>query len=242
MTQITFTLNGETVQATTGQSLITVCESHGVNVPHLCHHEGLSPHGSCRLCVVEVDGHVLPACLTAAADGQNVRTASPRLSHLRLRLTQLLFTEGQHACPSCEMSGQCQLQAMAYDLGMLEGHFPLAWPQRTLDASHPDLLIDRDRCIQCALCVRASHEHDGVDVFALGGRGAATQLLCNSASGQLADTGLSIQQQAAHICPTGALLVREGVYTHPIGTRLYDQQSLHERGNHRPDETQESLS
>jgi [NiFe] hydrogenase diaphorase moiety small subunit len=237
---ITLTINGTSTSASEGESLMAVCEAQGVNVPHLCHHPGLSPHGSCRLCVVDVDGRVLPACLTPAAPGQNVQTATPRLQHLRLRLTQLLFTEGQHFCPSCEMSGNCQLQAMAYDLGMLDGHFPHGWPRRNLDASHPDLLIDRDRCIQCALCVRSSHEQDVADVFALGGRGPATQLLCNSPTGRLVDTSFSVHHRAAHICPTGALLPREGAYEHPIGTRLYDAQSLHERGNHRPEESTES--
>jgi [NiFe] hydrogenase diaphorase moiety small subunit len=239
MSIITLTINGSSVCADAGRSLLSVCEDQGIHVPHLCHHAGLTAHGSCRLCVVEVDGHIAAACLTSPSEGATITTESPRLAHLRLRLTQLLFTEGQHFCPSCEMSGQCQLQAMAYDVGMLDGHFPHAWPHRQLDASHPDVIIDRDRCIQCALCVRASQEQDLANVFALGGRGLDTTLLCNSESGQLADSGFTVKQHAAHICPTGALLPRASPYSHPVGTRLYDNATLHQRGNLRPDDAQQ---
>ena len=83
----------------------------------------------------------------------------------------MLFVEGNHVCPTCEKSGNCQLQAVAYYLGMLTPHFNHFYPPREVDASHPDVVIDFNRCILCELCVRASRDVDGKNVFGLSGRG-----------------------------------------------------------------------
>ena len=83
----------------------------------------------------------------------------------------MLFVEGNHFCPGCEKSGNCQLQALAYDSEMMTPHFVEFFPDRPVDASHPDVLLDFNRCILCELCVRASRDVDGKYVFALAGRG-----------------------------------------------------------------------
>lgn len=235
MSHITVTINGQPIQCTADSTVMDACVQAGVYVPHLCHHEGLTPHGSCRLCVVEVNQQVRAACITPVMNGAVITTEDDALQQMRLRLTQLLFTEGNHFCPSCELSGNCQLQAMAYHLGMQDDHFGHAFPHRQLDASHPSLIIDRDRCIACALCVRASQQTDGKNVFHLAGRGPTTNIACQSDSGQLADTNLTANDSACHICPVGALLPREHNYSHAIGARLYDQHDIAEIGNQRPE-------
>ncbi len=140
----------------------------------------------------------------------------------------MLFVEGNHLCPSCEKSGNCQLQAVAYHLNMLDDHFPLFYPKREMDASHPDVLIDHNRCIFCALCVRASQQHDGKDVFAIAGRGINKHLIFNSISGQLKDTNLDMDDKATHICPTGAILIKRTGFQVPIGQRIYDHHEINE--------------
>lgn len=235
MSKITVTINGQAVQCDAQHTLMDACESAGTYVPHLCHHAGLTPHGSCRLCIVNVNGKISAACTTPVSEGATVITETPDLNQMRLRLTQLLFTEGNHFCPSCELSGNCQLQATAYHLGMLENHYPHGFPHRQLDASHDALIIDRDRCINCALCVRASQQIDHKHVFELVGRGPTTTIASVSDSGLLADTALEKQDSACHICPTGALLLREKPYSHPIGTRLYDNADIAVHGNQRPE-------
>ena len=119
----------------------------------------------------------------------------------RRMLLQMLFVEGNHFCPSCEKSGNCVLQATAYELKMMSPHFDMFYPDRPVDASHPDVLLDFNRCILCELCVRASRDVDGKSVFALSGRGIQTHLIVNARSGQLggqcADAGQKSSQPGA---------------------------------------------
>jgi [NiFe] hydrogenase diaphorase moiety small subunit len=140
----------------------------------------------------------------------------------------MLFVEGNHFCPSCEKTGNCQLQAVAYYLNMLDDHFPHFYAHREMDASHHDVMIDHNRCIFCTLCVRASQQKDGKDVFAISGRGINKHLIVNAHSGQLKDTDLEASDQAAHICPTGAILIKRTGYTVPIGERIYDHKQIDE--------------
>ncbi|XSG86079.1 MAG: 2Fe-2S iron-sulfur cluster-binding protein [Methylohalobius sp. ZOD2] len=222
-----FTLDGQTIPFEPGQTLMEAAMAAGVYIPHLCYHPDFEPHGSCKLCSVEVNGRICSACTFPAAENQEVISASEEVRHLRLRLTQMLFVEGNHLCPSCEASGSCELQATGYYLGMTDGHFSHFFPRREIDASHPEVLLDRDRCIFCALCVRASRD-EGKNVFALSGRGIHTRLVVNSPSGKLGDTDLEATDRAAHICPVGAILVRGTAFRTPIGERKYDHRTIAE--------------
>jgi [NiFe] hydrogenase diaphorase moiety small subunit len=138
-------------------------------------------------------------------------------------MLQMLFVEGNHFCPSCEKSGQCRLQASAYDAGIVGPHFEEFYPDRPIDASHPDLLLDFNRCILCGLCVRASAERDGKNVFALGGHGIGSHLVVNSTSGRLADSDLHPDDLAANICPVGVILHKRRGFAVPIGQRRFDR-------------------
>lgn len=222
----TFTLDGKTIPFTDGQTLMQAAQAAGEYIPHLCHHADFAPHGSCKLCTVKVNGRNCSACTFPAAAGQEVLSDTPELNRDRQKITQMLFVEGNHFCPSCEKSGQCQLQAVAYQLRMLDNHFPLFFAQRQVDASHPEVLLEHNRCIFCTLCVRASREADGKDVFAIAGRGINKHLVVNSSSGLLKDSAIAATDRAAHICPTGAILIKHTAYQVPIGQRVYDQQTL----------------
>ena len=144
------------------------------------------------------------------------------INDLRRTLVQMLFAEGNHFCPSCEKSGNCTLQALAYDLGVMTAGFRHFFPDRPVDASHPDLLLDFNRCILCELCVRASCEVDGKCVFALSGRGLGKHLVVNAASGRLADTEVAVDDKAVNVCPVGAILHKRVGFAQPIGERRYD--------------------
>ena len=222
----TLTIDGQTIPFIEGQSVIEAARTAGVYIPHLCHRPGYSPHGSCKLCTVIVNGRQCSACTYPATDGQNVISHTDELQHDRLRITQMLFVEGNHFCPSCEKSGNCQLQGVAYHLNMLDNHFPHFYAQREMDASHPDIVIDHNRCIFCNLCVRASREKDGKQVFAIAGRGINKRLIVNSPSGQLKDSDISVDDYAVHVCPTGAILIKHTGYQMPIGERIYDHQPI----------------
>lgn len=213
-----------------GQTIMDAALASGIYIPHLCHFPGITPQGNCKLCTVEVNSGPLTACTALAAAGQQIRNHTPELNEARKALTQMLFIEGNHICPSCEKTGNCPLQAMAYHLGMLEGHFPAQYPVRQVDASHPTIMLDRDRCILCSLCVRASREVDGKNVFAIAGRGIHASLIVNTPSGKLVDSDLEPSDLAAKICPVGAILIKEHGYDVPIGQRIFDQHKISEIG------------
>lgn len=224
----TITIDGQIVPFQAGQTIIEAATAAGIYIPHLCHKPGYTPHGSCKLCTVNVNGRNCSACTFPAADGQTVINNSEELQQDRRRITQMLFVEGNHMCPSCEKTGNCQLQGVAYHLNMLDNHFPHFYAHRQMDASHPDILIDHNRCIFCNLCVRASKEKDGKNVFAIAGRGINKRLVVNSVSGLLKDSDVSVDDSAVHVCPTGALLIKRTAYQVPIGQRIFDHRQISE--------------
>lgn len=217
-----FSLDGEEVEFGPGDTLLQAATRAGHYIPHLCWKPGLHPHGSCRLCTVKVNGRSGAACTVQAAAGQEVESNTDELNAQRKTLLQMLFVEGNHFCPSCEKSGDCLLQASAYEMRMEGPHFEEFYPDRPVDASHPDILLDLNRCILCGLCVRASAEVDGKNVFAIDGHGINTHLVIDSASGLLADSALTADDCAAHICPVGAILPKRRGFAVPIGQRRFD--------------------
>jgi len=227
----TFTLDGKTIPFKPGDTIMDAALTAGDYIPHLCHNPEFKPHGSCRVCIVEIDGRQVSSCTQPAASDATVFSNVDRIMQQRRTLLQMLFVEGNHVCPACEKSGACQLQAVAYYTGMLSPHFTHFFPQRSVDASHSDYIIDFNRCILCELCVRASREFDHKQVFAINGRGANSHLTINSVSGHLGDSAFSANDKAAHVCPVGAILPKSGAYSDPIGRRLYDQRAIDEVGD-----------
>jgi [NiFe] hydrogenase diaphorase moiety small subunit len=218
-----FTLDGQEVRFAPGETVMQAAHRAGRYIPHLCWHEQLGKVGACRLCVVRIDGHFAAACTTPASAGATVENRTPELDARRRLLLQMLFVEGNHFCPSCEKSGQCLLQATAYEMGMLGPHFEEFYPHRPVDASHAEVWLDLNRCILCKLCVRASREVDGKGVFAIGGHGIGSHLVVNSPSGRLGDSTLEATDHAAGVCPVGAILPKRRGFVVPIGERRYDR-------------------
>jgi [NiFe] hydrogenase diaphorase moiety small subunit len=219
----TFTLDGKDIPFEGGQTILQAASKAGVFIPHLCYHPEFKPHGSCKLCTVKVNGRHTASCTMRAMPGMVVENDTEELNGERRALTQMLFVEGNHFCPSCEKSGNCQLQATAYHLGMMDPHYDHFFPNRPVDASHPEVLLDFNRCILCSLCVRASRDVDGKNVFALSGRGIRTHLIVNAKSGRLADTDFSLADKAAEVCPVGVILRKRQGFAVPIGERRYDK-------------------
>ncbi|MBN8464459.1 MAG: (2Fe-2S)-binding protein [Dechloromonas sp.] len=224
----TFTIDGRVIPFAEGQTILQAASAAGIFIPHLCYHPDFKPHGSCKLCTVKVNGRHTASCTMRAMAGMVVESDTGEINGERRALTQMLFVEGNHFCPSCEMSGNCQLQATAYHLGMMSPHYDHFFPNRAVDASHPDFLLDFNRCILCSLCVRASRDVDGKNVFALSGRGINTHLIVNARSGQLGDTNFTAADKAAQVCPVGVILRKRRGFAVPIGDRTYDRKPIGE--------------
>lgn len=222
----TFVMDGKSIPYHDGDTIMDAALRAGVYIPHLCHNPEFTPHGSCRVCIVEVNGRYVSACTMPASSDMKVSNRNDEVMHKRRRLLQMLFVEGNHVCPACEKSGNCQLQAVAYFTEMLEPHFTHFFPKRSVDASHADIAIDHNRCILCELCVRASRDQDGKNIFSISGRGIDARLVVNSVSGKLVDTDITKDDSAVQVCPVGAILPKHHGYDRPIGERVYDKQAI----------------
>lgn len=223
--KVTFTIDGQEIHGEPGQTIIEAADDAGVYIPRLCHKPGLEPWASCRLCTVTVNGRPCAACTQPIAPGQMIENETEELQELRKSLIEMLFVEGNHFCMFCEKSGNCELQAQAYRFGITAPTFPYLFPDRDIDASHPDILIDHNRCILCARCVRASRDLDGKNVFNFVGRGPIKRIAVNSEA-NLSATDVDSTDQALDICPVGALLRKHVGYQVPVGQRLYDHEPI----------------
>ena len=227
MSRIHFTLDGREISAIKGQSVLEAAEEAGHWIPRLCHMKNVTPHGACRVCTCYIDGRPQSACTYPATEGIEVEAESERLRELRRDVVEMLFVDGNHYCMACEKSGNCELQALAYRLEITSIRHRYLWPERDVDASHPDLWIDRNRCIQCGRCVRAGRDLDHKSVFQFTERGHRQRVGVNSAQG-LAGTAAEVDDAASHACPVGAILPKRVGFATPVGERAYDRQLIGE--------------
>ncbi len=222
---IEFTIDGKEIKGQPGQTIIEAAQDNGVYIPRLCYLKGLVPHGSCRLCTVIANGRPQSACTQPIAPGMVVENETEKINSIRRNIVDMLFVEGNHFCMFCEKSGNCELQAMAYRFGITAPKYPYLFPKRDVDASHPDILIDRNRCILCGRCVRASRDIDNKHVFEFVGRGPHKRVAVN-AEAQLKDTNVDVTDKAVESCPVGAILKKRVGYAVPVGQRKYDTKPI----------------
>ncbi|MBA3911410.1 MAG: NADP oxidoreductase [Rhodobacter sp.] len=216
-----FRIDGVEVTARPGQTIMEAADAAGIYIPRLCDVEGLRHQGGCRVCTVKSGGRSVSACTQPAEPGLEVENDSAARNRVRRDLVEMLFHEGNHLCPICEKSGNCELQAMAYRLDMTEAtRFPWLEPCRDLDASHPDIALDTNRCISCGRCIRASQDMDGKGVFGYVGRGIHRRVAVNGAD--LAHTDAALADHAMHVCPVGCIIRKGEGFQVPIGERHFD--------------------
>ena len=223
--KITFTIDDVEVEARRGQTIMEAADAAGIYITRLCAHAELSPHGSCRTCTVIANGQPQTACTFPVADGMVVENGTERVLNIRRSIVEMLFVEGNHFCMFCEKSGNCELQALAYRLGITAPRYPYMFPHRDVDATHPDIFADHNRCILCGRCVRASKELDGKNAFQFVGRGPQKQLGFNGRTG-VGDTEAGVNDEALSVCPVGALMPKRVGYAVPVGRRLYDHEPI----------------
>ena len=223
MSGFAFQIDGVEITAKDGQTIMEAADDAGIYIPRLCDHEGLRHQGGCRVCTIKSNGRSVAACTEPARADLSVENETPHINKLRRDLVGMLFNEGNHLCPICEASGNCELQAMAYRLDMTAPTlFPYLEPCRPVDASHSDIALDNNRCISCGRCVRASQDVDGKGVFGYVGRGIHRHIGVNGAD--LADTDAAVTDFAisAEVCPVGCIIRKREGFVRPIGTRDYD--------------------
>jgi bidirectional [NiFe] hydrogenase diaphorase subunit len=227
-------IDGELCTATEGQTIFEAALANGRRIPSLCHMEGMSPDGCCRLCLVEVQGigRLLPACTTPVRSGMSVTTNSETLTHNRVMALELLFSERNHICAVCVSNGHCELQALAQQLGVTQVRFPYNYPRLPVDVSHPRFVLDHNRCILCSRCVRVCDEIESAHVWDISGRGINSRLVAELDRPWGESRSCTSCGKCVQVCPTGALVekgkaVEEMTKRNTVITRLAAKRGAH---------------
>ncbi len=213
MKEITLTINGREVKGKEGDTVLDVCCANDIYVPTLCHLEGLSNVGACRLCVVEIEGErrINPACTYPARDGMVVKTTSEQLEGYRRMILELIFSERNHFCMFCAQSGDCELQDLAYRYQMDHVRFPYAFPSLPVDTLNDYLVLDHNRCILCGRCVRICSEVVGTHTLDFSKRGWRT-VVCADLDQPLGESSCISCGACVQACPTGAIFSKVSAY------------------------------
>ena len=223
---VTLSIDGHQVMVPAGTSLMRAAALVGINIPKLCATDSLEPFGSCRLCLVQVEGMKgTPAsCTTPASHGMQVTTQNERLAALRRNVMELYISDHPLDCLTCPANGHCELQDMAGAVGLREVRYGYAGENhcsQPKDESNPYFTFDPSKCIVCSRCVRACDEVQGTFALTIGGRGFDSHVSAGSEqdfmSSECVSCGACVQA-----CPTATLseksIIERGQPEHSVIT------------------------
>ena len=210
MSDITLTIDGRTVHAAPGSTILEAARGAGIRIPTLCWHEDLGTPSACRVCVVEIAGMrtLQPACSYPASQGIVVRTNSPIVREARRMAVELILAHHPDDCLSCARNLRCELQQLASDLGIREIRFERVKRGLPRDESSPSIVRDPDKCINCRRCVEACEKIQGVAALSVINRGFDAVVMPAYEDG-LMDAVCVMCGQCTLACPTGAIIERD---------------------------------
>ena len=203
------TIDGRSIEALPGQTILDAARQAGIYVPALCYHPRIGKAGRCRACVVEIEGvrGVKESCATPVREGMVVHTDTARIQQIRRLVVDLLLSEGHHNCIACQASGVCELQEMAYRLGVERPSWIIESEPTPLDTSSEGIVRDPDKCIQCGRCVAACQNGVVNEVLAFGYRGHHAKVVCD-ADVPMGESSCVLCGECVQVCPVGALVLK----------------------------------
>lgn len=210
---ISLTIDNKKIQIEEGRTVLEAARENGIHIPTLCHMEGVHENFSCRICVVEVEGNrnLQPSCSLKVSNNMVVHTASEKVLSARRTITNLMLSNGEHNCLSCEANGDCRLQDIAYELGIEAPRFIIdSTVKPAVDDSSPMIIRDNRKCIMCKRCIIACNDIVVNDVLGLSHRGSETVIVCDNdkpmGKSSCVQCGECVQR-----CPVGALIEKKSV-------------------------------
>ncbi len=213
MTVVNLKMNDQQVSAPSGVTVLEAARLAGIDIPTLCDHPALTPIGSCRMCLVEIKGQrgLQPACTFPISEGMEVQTESSRVKEARRFVLELLFSERNHFCMYCEMTGDCELQSLGYRYGIDHWVYPTYTKRFPVDATRQYFIMDHNRCILCRRCIRACSELAANHTLGMRQRGSDSMIHADMdvpfGESSCVSCGTCLQ-----VCPTGALVDRRSAF------------------------------
>ncbi len=219
--KIIIKIDGKAIETEEGKNLVSAAKENGIFIPSLCYYEHIDPPlGTCRVCACKINGQSSSACMAKAKEGMEVELNTEELEDTRKAIVEMMFAEGNHFCPSCEKSGDCDLQHMGYEMGITHTRFQHLFKDRLIDFTPKRMILEHNRCVKCHRCVKEVFTDEEKSVFAFCNRGNETVVgIDNEEEAKLTEEQAI---NAMHLCPTGAILVRGKSMTLPFGDRKFD--------------------
>lgn len=219
---INITINGFRVAADKGMTILEAALRKGIYIPHLCHHRELKPVGTCRLCLVEVDGNKpVISCKTTVSDGMVVRTETPEINKIRRIAVELLIIEHDTDCLTCARNTSCALQRVAGHVGVDKQRMKRLRSDDSflpVDDSNPFFEFNPNRCVVCGICVRTCSEIQGVNAIDFTHRGVSTTISGFGNKPRI-ETNCESCGECVARCPVGALTEKDTISpTHEVKT------------------------
>lgn len=204
-------INDQNIQVPEGTTIMEAAREVGIEIPHLCFLKDINDIGACRVCVVEIEGmeKLVTACNTPAEDGMVIYTNSPKVRAIRKINVQLILSDHSGKCSTCVRSGNCQLQSLANDLGVLELPYEPIAEIDMWDKSFP-LIREASKCIKCMRCIQVCDKIQDLHIWNISGSGYRTTVDV-SGNVSIREADCSLCGQCITHCPVGALRERDDV-------------------------------
>jgi iron-only hydrogenase group A len=220
--KITLTIDDQQITVPAGTTIMDAAETLGIHIPRLCYHPDLSLEGACRVCIVQVEGmaQFMASCSVKVWEGMTVQTNSPEIRQARRDIVELILDNHPRDCQTCERDGRCELQNMAYAMGVRERIFEGKRKTFGTDDRSRSVVRNPDKCILCGRCVRVCSEIQGVHNLSQQGRGFETYV--SPAHAAAMDESVCIQcGQCINVCPTASFLEKK--HTERVWQALGDE-------------------